>query len=37
MFASDGWVIDFSDKRFACILWANPPAAPIIGIAAFVA
>jgi hypothetical protein len=37
MVASDGGVFDFADKAFVGSLGANPPAAPIIGIAAFVA
>jgi alpha-tubulin suppressor-like RCC1 family protein len=35
MVASDGGVFDFSDKPFFGSLGANPPPAPIIGIAAF--
>jgi hypothetical protein len=35
MVASDGGIFDFSDKQFAGSLASNPPAAPIVGIAAF--
>jgi len=35
MVASDGGVFDFSDKAFVGSLGADPPAAPIIGIAPF--
>jgi hypothetical protein len=37
MVASDGGVFNFSDKPFFGSLGAHPPAAPIIGIAAFTA
>ncbi len=37
MVASDGGVFDFSNKNFEGSLAENPPAAPIIGIAAFTA
>jgi hypothetical protein len=37
MVASDGGVFDFADKPFVGSLGGTPPAAPIIGIAAFVA
>ena len=35
MVASDGGVFDFSNKAFVGSLGGNPPAAPIVGIAAF--
>jgi hypothetical protein len=37
MVASDGGVFDFSNQHFLGSLAANPPSAPIIGIAAFTA
>jgi hypothetical protein len=35
MVASDGGIFDFSDTHFLGSLAANPPAAPIVGVAAF--